>query len=245
VLTIIVVVVILVVAIASVAGWFLAPLAVRKFSERRLERRCREKRSIVLTYDDGPGKSLTPALMELLSKHRVKATFFALGFRAEEKADTIRKIVEAGHELGSHTQRHLHAWKAGPTAVIDDIRRGRATIAHLGGNLSLFRPTYGKLTLGSLIWTVWRRIVLCWWTVDTRDSWAPRDIADVVAEIVRKGGGIELMHDHESYSRVQGMTEKDRADYVLAMTTAIIALAAERQFTLLRYSDLLDIPAIR
>ena len=42
-------------AILALAGWFLVPFAWRKIEERRLARLCRDHRTIVLSYDDGPG----------------------------------------------------------------------------------------------------------------------------------------------------------------------------------------------
>src|ERR1700719_1416409 len=52
---------------------------------------------IALTFDDGPGRT-TPAILELLKQHHIRATFFMLGDQVEEFPDIARQVVEAGHE---------------------------------------------------------------------------------------------------------------------------------------------------
>ncbi len=69
------------------ACWFLVPFAWRKIEERRLARLCRDNRTIVLTYDDGPGPRLTPQLLELLKGHDVPASFFPLGRNATKNEE--------------------------------------------------------------------------------------------------------------------------------------------------------------
>ena len=57
------------------------------------------RRSIALTFDDGPSES-TPALLEVLRKHNVKATFFMCGANVERCPEIARQVVAAGHEIG-------------------------------------------------------------------------------------------------------------------------------------------------
>src|SRR5690349_16359425 len=49
-----------------------------------------------LTFDDGPGASTTPALLEVLATHRAKATFFLVGERVEKHPGLVADIVAAG-----------------------------------------------------------------------------------------------------------------------------------------------------
>ena len=227
----------------GVAGflWFLVPFAWRRMQERELAARCSAARAIVLSYDDGPGAVLTPALLDLLEARQVRASFFMLGDRIAERPDTVRRLVEAGHDLGSHSEKHLNAWFALPWAVSRDVKAGMRTVVRAGGRPTLFRPPYGKVTLGGLL-QAWRNnIMLCWWTVDTRDSWARRPTEDVLAEIKAKGGGVVLMHDYDSYDH--GSDPVSHVDHVLGLSSRILDFAREGGFRVLTVSELQGVKA--
>ena len=116
-----------------------------------LSRLCRESRTIVLTYDDGPSPGLTPKLLDLLQRHDATASFFMLGQRLESSVETARTVIQRGHEIGSHSQTHLNAWKSLPWKVGKDLRDGFRAVDGLGAENVLFRPPRGKLTLHSMI----------------------------------------------------------------------------------------------
>src|SRR5689334_1915867 len=61
---------------------------------------------IALTFDDGPGR-ITPALLDLLKAHGIRATFFMEGTQVEEFPEIARQVVESGHEIGNHTYTHF------------------------------------------------------------------------------------------------------------------------------------------
>jgi len=150
--------------------WFLLPFAVRKAGETTLRRRCRAQRAIVLSYDDGPGIHLTPALVELLAAYGVCATFHLLGRNALAAPALAQRLVAHGHEVGSHTQDHAHAWKTSPLRFGRDLLAGVATINGLGGQGRHFRPPHGKLTLAGMLQAAALGLRCAWWTVDSRDS---------------------------------------------------------------------------
>src|SRR5215471_16707317 len=65
----------------------------------------RDRRAIALTFDDGPSES-TPALLELLARQNVPATFFQCGANIERLPHIARAVSDAGHEIGNHTGSH-------------------------------------------------------------------------------------------------------------------------------------------
>ena len=83
-------------------------------AERQIQRRFPElllmgdpDRSVVaLSFDDGPHPHDTPALLAVLARHRVTATFSWLGERAEARPDLVREAAAAGHQLMIHGYRH-------------------------------------------------------------------------------------------------------------------------------------------
>ena len=61
-----------------------------------------ESGRIALTIDDGPHPATTPAILETLARHDVRATFFVLGGRAREHPELVDRLREGGHELANH-----------------------------------------------------------------------------------------------------------------------------------------------
>ena len=67
-----------------------------------------QKRTVYLTFDDGPSQN-TAAILNILSRYGVKATFFVAGNGSEFGRNMYRRIVEEGHALGNHTYSHDYA----------------------------------------------------------------------------------------------------------------------------------------
>lgn len=226
----------------AAAVWFLLPMAARRLGERRLAARCRNMRALLLTYDDGPGPSVTPALLDLLASQGVRVTFFVRGDHAEASAALVRRALAEGHAVGHHSFAHTNAWTTAPHVHARDIAHGRAVVARLGGDARLHRPTFGKQTLAAWLASLRDGLVLAWWTIDPQDSWAPRPIPDVLAELDQAGGGVVLLHDFDHYPRLDPAQNAAHAAHVLALTEALIAHARSRSWRLLTFADLAAVP---
>ena len=61
---------------------------------------------VYLTFDDGPIPQSTPFLLETLSKYDIKATFFMVGDNVQKYPELYQQIVDAGHQVGNHTNNH-------------------------------------------------------------------------------------------------------------------------------------------
>src|SRR5688572_10324897 len=61
------------------------------------------KKQIAFTFDDGPDPETTPRVLDLLARHGAHATFFVVGRRAEQHPELVRRLVEEGHAIGSHS----------------------------------------------------------------------------------------------------------------------------------------------
>lgn len=60
----------------------------------------------VLTFDDGPAPGRTEAMLALLQRECLRATFFLIGKRLADHPETARKIRDAGHAIGLHGFTH-------------------------------------------------------------------------------------------------------------------------------------------
>ena len=61
--------------------------------------------------------------LELLERRGEKATFFVLGWLAEREPDLVRKIRDAGHEIGSHGTSHRMAHELGRAGFRSDVEQ--------------------------------------------------------------------------------------------------------------------------
>src|SRR5207248_1057124 len=61
---------------------------------------------VVLTFDDGPLPRNSNKVLAILASQCVKATFFIIGRMAQSAPEGVRKLRDAGHSIGTHTQNH-------------------------------------------------------------------------------------------------------------------------------------------
>jgi peptidoglycan-N-acetylglucosamine deacetylase len=222
----------LAVAVSCCCLAYFYPYLLRIFAVRSLRRRVQSDRSLALTYDDGPSGRVTPELLSLLRNYNVKATFFVIGQHAVQQENVIRQLIEEGHELGCHTDRHFNAWKVGPRTGVADINAGYERLSAWIPANGMFRPPFGKVTLPTF-WSVRRRgAPFGWWTIDSRDSHGPLPQPhEIVDRLEREGGGVVLMHDLDR--------DADRNAFVLETTKRLLELARRKSFKVVRLGELL------
>lgn len=65
-----------------------------------------EEKVVFLTFDEGYENGYTPAILDVLAKHNVKAAFFCTGSYIKECPDLVKRIADEGHIIGNHTLTH-------------------------------------------------------------------------------------------------------------------------------------------
>ena len=150
-----------------------------------------QRKTVYLTFDDGPHPEVTSYVLSILALHQIKATFFVLGKNAQKHPELIKELKEQGHQIGNHGMDHLNGW-ATPT---DEYVRNVALGKQLTGSC-LFRPPYGKLTFGQ-----YRRLVktekIIFWDVISGDFDQKIDERKVVNNVLQnaRNGSVIVMHD--------------------------------------------------
>ena len=209
-----------------------------QLARRSLERRAKEHKALVLTFDDGPGSNLTPAILKILAESKAKATFFLLGRNIVGREAIVRQIAEQGHDICSHGYDHLHGLKTSYFRVLSDIKRGWAAIDAALGTMRKkypFRPPNGKLNIICLLYLLIRKVPIIYWSVDSGDTW--RELPDSlrVAQMVEKAGGVvSLAHDFDRKN-------ENRSRYIIESVRAALAMAADKGLQVLTVSELLDL----
>src|ERR1700726_2374205 len=94
---------------------------------------------IAITIDDGPDPQITPRVLALLEAHGARATFFCIGEQVAAHPGLAREIVQRGHAIENHSQRHLHRFSLlGPSALEREIRAAQDSIAAATGEVARF-----------------------------------------------------------------------------------------------------------
>jgi peptidoglycan/xylan/chitin deacetylase (PgdA/CDA1 family) len=99
---------------------------------------------VALTFDDGPSPWTDP-ILDLLAAHEGHATFFALGClaAADDGAQTLRRIVETGSEIGNHTFSHPSLPALDDDSIRDELDRAGSAIEEAADiTLRYWRPPF-------------------------------------------------------------------------------------------------------
>jgi peptidoglycan/xylan/chitin deacetylase (PgdA/CDA1 family) len=156
-----------------------------------------------LTFDDGPHREGTPAVLDVLAACGVRATFFLVGEQVARNPSLAAEIVAAGHGVGLHCDHHRNQLRLGPRAVREDIMRGAARIEETtGAPIERYRPPYGIFNAAALALVRangWRPLLWTHWGRDWQASATPESIfANLVGGDVAEGS-VLLLHDADDY----------------------------------------------
>lgn len=109
----------------------------------------RDRPRVALSFDDGPSRAGLDAVLPVLAREHVSATFFLIGETARERPDQVRRIAAAGHEIGNHSYRHGRMTGLFADAYAREIRDTDAAFRAAGVPVTRwFRPPHGLKFLG-------------------------------------------------------------------------------------------------
>ena len=183
---------------------------------------------VYLTFDDGPNPDATPALLDVLARHQVRATFFVIDRHlTAETAPIVLRAAAEGHAIALHSHtRDLMAMS--PERLVTTLDEASARLRDLAGvePCTAFRPHGGGRSLAMMngLRRSGRRLVgwgLFLWDWD----WFRRPDADrLVPRIAAraKGGSIVVLHD--------GHHKNPRADrrYTIDTVDRLVPLLREK-----------------
>lgn len=152
--------------------------------------------SVGLTIDDGPHPLITPLFLDILARHKVRATFFMVGEKAEEFPELLRRTVDEGHEIGNHTYDHPRLGDLPAAEALAQIRGGAQALGELSGRSpQLLRPPGGGVAEDVLRAAAAADATVVLWTHNTND-WLRPSPEEIAANALRDltPGAIILMH---------------------------------------------------
>jgi len=157
---------------------------------------------IVLTFDDGPWPKNTPAVLDALAAHCLKATFFPIGEHAMWHPEILKQVAAAGHTIGTHTWSHADLSKKSFADAKDEIEKGVSAV-HLavgGPTAPFFRFPDLRHPPEMVTYLGQRNIAIFSTDIDSFDFklHKPEEvIRSVLAKLRNRGKGIILMHDFQ------------------------------------------------
>jgi peptidoglycan/xylan/chitin deacetylase (PgdA/CDA1 family) len=151
----------------------------------------KKERAIYLTFDDGPTPEITPAVLDILDKYEVKATFFCIGKNVENHPDIYQEVLRRGHKVGNHTYCHLKGFNSGVSSYLNNVEKTSKVITS-----NLFRPPYGRIRPSQLrVLSKKYKIIL--WDLVTRDYNAQLSPEFILKNIYKmsRNGSVVVFHD--------------------------------------------------
>ncbi len=170
---------------------------------------------MALTFDDGPNDPHTLRLLDLLAKHRARATFFLIGKYVRQRPEIARAIHDAGHSIGNHTYNHPNLIFASAGRLRQELEDCRKALEDaVGASARLFRPPFGarrpnvlrtarSLGLEPVMWSVTGYD----WDAESSEAIVQTVVAQVDSRR-RRQSEIILLHDggHLAFGADRGFT---------------------------------------
>lgn len=152
------------------------------------------KKTVALTFDDGPHPVYTKKLLDGLLERDVKATFFVVGENIPGNEDLIARMEEEGHLIGNHTYNHVKICDMKKEDACYQVEQTSALVREITGHDTEFvRPPFGA----------WNPDLECsfvmipvLWDVDPLD-WTTSNTPLVVQRVIEdvEDQDIVLLHD--------------------------------------------------
>ena len=181
-------------------------------------------KQIAITFDDGPGK-YTAELLDFLKENDIRVTFFLVGNRMSWYKNTLKQMVNDGHEIGYHSWKHDIQTTLPNSKIISDYQKSAKLLKKItGAEFTLWRAPGGGRSDRVLKQIDLPHIM---WSVDTLD-WKYRKSTRTCNVIKKysKDGSIVLLHDiHKSTveGAMNALKQMQEGDYEFLTVTELLS----------------------
>jgi peptidoglycan/xylan/chitin deacetylase (PgdA/CDA1 family) len=163
-----------------------------------------QDKEVVLTFDDGPWPSNTPAVLKALANECTKGLFFAVGKHATYHPEILKAVANAGHTVGTHTWSHvnLNSKKLTEQQVKDELEKGFSAVKMAIGTAPapFFRFPQLQHNPAGMAYLGTRNVAMFSTDLDSfdfRSNNPEQIITTVMTKVDKLGKGIILMHDFQ------------------------------------------------
>lgn len=156
------------------------------------------KKSIALTFDDGPDPMYTNRLLDILKEHDIKATFFLVADKARKNSGIVQRMKVEGHGIGMHSLYHKPAWLSLPHETINEFSQSLVIFSDLGLHITYFRPPWGTFNALTLPSALKHKLKVILWTVEAFDWRKDNSPAQIEEILLRRTQDQDIIVLHDS-----------------------------------------------
>ena len=184
------------------------------------------RKTVVLSFDDGPDPTWTPRILAILKRYHVPGTFFLVGAHAAGNPGIVAAELADGDEIGSHTYTHDNLGTSPRWRESLELTLTQNALAGAAGiHTRLLRMPFSSEpdAMSAADWQAARQAaedgyLVVFTNMDTKD-WAKPGVRHIVAAATPRGGHGAIIMFHDSGG--------DRAQTVAALPAIIERLKAE------------------
>lgn len=176
------------------------------------------KKQIAISFDAAWGADDTDTLLDILKSNDVKATFFLCGYWVDKYPEEVKKIYEAGHDVGNHSNTHPHSSQLSLQENKENIMEAHNKVKQLLNiDMCLYRPPFGEYNNTVLDAATECGYYSIQWDVDSLD-WKELGVEHEINQVLNHkhldNGSIILFHNDAKYTPdalntiIQGLKEK-------------------------------------
>ena len=104
-----------------------------------------EEKKVALTMNCAWNADDIDKILEILEENNVKITFFMVGDWIEKYPEAVKKVYEAGHEIGTHSDTHPHVNNLSYEENVKQLENSNDKIEKITGTrTNLYRTPYGE-----------------------------------------------------------------------------------------------------
>lgn len=157
-----------------------------------------QNKQVAISFDAAWGADKTDEILEILKEYNVSATFFLVGFWVDEYEEEVKKISDAGIEIGTHSESHPDMAKLDAETIKTELTTSIKKIEKITNKkVELFRAPFGSYNNTLLEQAENMGLITIQWDVDTLD-WKGLSAQDMCSRVLDKvkNGSIILMHNN-------------------------------------------------
>ncbi|WP_284951554.1 polysaccharide deacetylase family protein [Cytobacillus oceanisediminis] len=154
------------------------------------------KKTVVLTFDDGPGRVL-PEILDILKKENVPAAFFWQS-RLLYPQRPWKRVIEEGHQIGTHSSKHSNYVNLSPHEQVQDLSSSKTKIESIiGQEVKLFRPPFGQYNEHTIAAAKQLGLSTIMWRISAMDWELKEQPEQIIANVIEnlEEGAIILLHE--------------------------------------------------
>ena len=157
-----------------------------------------KEEQVAISFDAAWGADKTEGIIEILKEYKCTATFFLVGFWVDKYPEMVKKIDEAGLEIGTHSNTHPDMAKLDESVIKNELETCMNKITKITGKeIKVFRPPFGSYSNSLINVASSLGLKTIQWDVDSLD-WKGLSAGEVTKRVTSrvKNGSIILMHNN-------------------------------------------------